>query len=302
MKQFYAAAAALALAAAFAPAGGRDAEPEPSVTYARTWEAAVEEAKFLNVPIVVHNHGFYCPPCNGVHGAVLKNKKYIAFADENTVEVISLQDLDKGMEKNDRRAATYKEKGANGQERECLVEWAGLTVEEINALHGSKAGTYNNTGSIPYTAIVDPHTLEQMDKISGGYGAGTLMEMVTAARKELEKQHGKGVSRKSLNKVRDADREIREELDKGNLAKALADSAALEKKVAKESAAVVDLAGKTRATVLEAAGKQLDEIEAMIARGEKAGAAKQLGPLARALKGTTLEERALALLEGTKAA
>ena len=34
-------------------------KPEPTVTFARTWDAAVEEAKLLNVPIVVHSHGFY---------------------------------------------------------------------------------------------------------------------------------------------------------------------------------------------------------------------------------------------------
>ncbi len=32
---------------------------KPSVTYAKSWEAAVEEAKLLNVPIVLHSHGFY---------------------------------------------------------------------------------------------------------------------------------------------------------------------------------------------------------------------------------------------------
>ncbi len=30
-----------------------------TVTFAPTWEAAVEEAKLLNVPIVLHSHGFY---------------------------------------------------------------------------------------------------------------------------------------------------------------------------------------------------------------------------------------------------
>ncbi|MGQ0614545.1 MAG: hypothetical protein ACT4PV_12490 [Planctomycetaceae bacterium] len=30
-----------------------------SVRYAPTWEAAVEEAKLFNLPIVVHSHGFY---------------------------------------------------------------------------------------------------------------------------------------------------------------------------------------------------------------------------------------------------
>ena len=34
-------------------------KPDPCVTFAKSWEAAVEEAKLLNVPIVVHSHGFY---------------------------------------------------------------------------------------------------------------------------------------------------------------------------------------------------------------------------------------------------
>lgn len=32
---------------------------KPQVTYAKSWDAAVEEAKTLNVPLVVHSHGFY---------------------------------------------------------------------------------------------------------------------------------------------------------------------------------------------------------------------------------------------------
>ena len=57
MKHLFASAAALTLAATLGSAGGGD-KPEPSVTYARTWDAAVEEAKLLVVPIVVHGHGF----------------------------------------------------------------------------------------------------------------------------------------------------------------------------------------------------------------------------------------------------
>ena len=40
-----------------AAAGG--GKPKPSVNYAKSWDAAVEEAKLLNVPMVVHHHGFY---------------------------------------------------------------------------------------------------------------------------------------------------------------------------------------------------------------------------------------------------
>jgi hypothetical protein len=34
-------------------------KPKATVTFAKTWDAALEEAKLLNVPIVVHSHGFY---------------------------------------------------------------------------------------------------------------------------------------------------------------------------------------------------------------------------------------------------
>lgn len=37
---------------------GKD-EPKPTVKFAKTWDMAVEEAKTLNLPIVVHSHGFY---------------------------------------------------------------------------------------------------------------------------------------------------------------------------------------------------------------------------------------------------
>ena len=56
MKRLTSAALLVALAAA--PGIAKKPKIGPSVTYAKTWEAAVEEAKMLNVPIVVHFHGF----------------------------------------------------------------------------------------------------------------------------------------------------------------------------------------------------------------------------------------------------
>jgi hypothetical protein len=58
MRNLFLCAATISIVAAFGAAGG-DEKPKPSVTYAKTWDAAVEEAKLLNVPIVVHSHGFY---------------------------------------------------------------------------------------------------------------------------------------------------------------------------------------------------------------------------------------------------
>ncbi len=61
MKRFAPAAllAAALLAIAFIPAVLAGGKPAPSVSYAKSWDAAVEEAKLLNLPIVVHSHGFY---------------------------------------------------------------------------------------------------------------------------------------------------------------------------------------------------------------------------------------------------
>lgn len=53
-----AAALAGALSMGAVLAGGKD-EPKPIVNVPKTWDAAVAEAKTLNLPIVVHSHGFY---------------------------------------------------------------------------------------------------------------------------------------------------------------------------------------------------------------------------------------------------
>ena len=45
------------LGGAIDPAHAGD-DVDPCVTFAKTWDGAVEEAKLLNVPIVVHSHGF----------------------------------------------------------------------------------------------------------------------------------------------------------------------------------------------------------------------------------------------------
>ncbi len=54
-----AAAVVVAFTCTVATAKNKKPKIKPGVNYARTWDAAVEEAKKLNVPIVVHSHGFY---------------------------------------------------------------------------------------------------------------------------------------------------------------------------------------------------------------------------------------------------
>ena len=50
-------AVAVAMSVGAALAGSKD-EPKAFVHLPKTWEAAVEEAKTLNLPIVVHSHGW----------------------------------------------------------------------------------------------------------------------------------------------------------------------------------------------------------------------------------------------------
>ena len=56
MKRILGLAAVLAVAASLVQGGD---QPKRSVNYASDWQAAVSEARMLNVPIVVHSHGFY---------------------------------------------------------------------------------------------------------------------------------------------------------------------------------------------------------------------------------------------------
>jgi len=49
----------LALLCVVLPALGGKPAREGGIRWAPTWEAAVEEARARNAPIVVHRHGFY---------------------------------------------------------------------------------------------------------------------------------------------------------------------------------------------------------------------------------------------------
>jgi hypothetical protein len=281
-------------------AGGKE-EPKPSVSLARTWEKAIEEAKTLNVPIVVHNHGFYCPPCWGMHASVMHNEKYIDFANENTVEVVAQQDLQKGIDEGkDKRGGMYDAKDENGKPVKYMLEWPGLTLEEMLALHSSPASTYNKSGGIPYTAIVDPHTLQEMKGLRGGQSAKTVMEEVLAAKEVLNKSHGPSLKRATLKKVEAGVKNVEATLEKSGSAKALAEFAKLEDGVAKEPDALKAKLTPVKEKLVAAAAADLDKAEGLLGSGDAKGATALLNPLKSALKGTELEAKLKELLDKAK--
>lgn len=50
---------AVVLACLAVAAAGKPKSPAAGVKWATTWAAAVEEARALNLPLIVHRHGFY---------------------------------------------------------------------------------------------------------------------------------------------------------------------------------------------------------------------------------------------------
>ncbi len=239
-----------------------------------------------------------------MHSSVLQNDKYIDFANENTVEVMSLQELKKGLDAKDKKAAQYDAVDENGEPVKYLVEFPGLTVEDIYALRKSKAPSYNETQSIPYTAIVDPHTLKQMRGLGGSQPVKKMIELVTKMREELEKKHGKGLSRKHLSTLKDAKIKAAEVMKDKGIAKALLQFNKDSKKLLKKGDKIVEMIDAHKATLLEKAGEELDNAEEMIGNEEFAKANKLLSSLKTALRKTDLEGRLtelFALLKEKKA-
>jgi hypothetical protein len=233
---------------------------------------------------------------------VLQNDKYIEFAADSCVDVVTEQDLQKAVDaKNDKRADTYDAKDENGNPVKYMMSWPNLTLEEMLALYGSPANQYNKTGKIPYVAIVDPFTLKQIKGLSST-ASKSLIEDVKAATEILVKDHGPSLKRSTKKKFEAGAKAVDETLTKSGPAKALPDFRKLEASIAKEPQSLKDEAKKLEEKILDAAKAQVDDAEGKIAAGDTKAATAILTPLSKCLKGTDLEARVKELLEKTKPA
>ncbi len=237
-----------------------------------------------------------------MHSSVLQNEKYIAFANDNTVEVIAEERLDEGRSKKDPKADEYDGKDADGKPAKLMKEWPNLTYDEMLALTSSPGGQYNHTGKIPYTSIVDPYTLKEIKGLSGGQSAKGLMEEVAVAKVQLNKDHGASLKRSVYAKYMAGEKAVQDLLAKSGAAKALPEFRKLEASIAKEPDSLKTKAKTLEESILDAAKAQLDDAEAKIGSSDLKGAAAILNPLASALKGTDLARRANELLEKIKTA
>ena len=230
-----------------------------------------------------------------MHSAVLQSKDYIKFADKSTVEVMSMSSLDKGIQKGDRKAATYT--GKDGVE--YLVEFPNLTVEEMNAMRSSKAETYNDTGKIPFTALINPHTEEEMARW-GSTSASAIMDRVKKKTKELRKEYGAGIDRKTIRTLDGAIVKSQGELAKGDYSKALGAVDKATKKSKDWPQELTAKAGRARTAIVDAATTKLDEIDAL-GLDDPTAALKDLNKVRSKLRGTGLEDRAKEMMAALKA-
>ena len=234
---------------------------------------------------------------------MLQNEKYIAFADDNTVEVIALGRLDEALkDPKDRKTETYDAKDENGNPVKYMKEYAGMTSDQLIALNSSPANGYNKTGHIPYVSIVDPYTLAEMKGQPGGFAAGGLMDAVKEAKDKLNKDHGPSVRRSVMAKADAEMKTIEADLKKDGVVKALPEFQKLEASVAKEHDVIKTKVKEFGVTIIDAAKAQLDSAEGKIAAGDVKAAKSILSPLSSVLKGTELEARVKELLDKTKPA
>ena len=278
-----------------APAGAHPAEkPKECVTFARRWADAVEEARLIVGPVVVHCLDFEARATWSYQLSVLCNKKYMDTAATSTVDVMGMINLEKAVARHDKRAATY-DAVADGVSVKFLTEFPGLTVDDVVAMASSTA-KYDTTGYAPYTAVVDPWTETSIQFFSGGQSAHSVLGAIADAKKGLEKTHGRGAARKDVRPVLSARATAKAKADAGDYAAAV-------KAVADAGAALGDKAPEVLKTSLA------DAKTAAVAAAEKAlvaletesstnpaGAKEKLTALLPKLDGTGLEARAKALL------
>ena len=226
-----------------------------------------------------------------MHSAVLQNDSYIEFASDNTVEVMAMQRLKEGVDKGDRKAEQYDAEDENGQPVKYMVEFPGLTLEEMYALNSSKAGTYNDTGGIPYTAIIDPHTEEKMSGMAGGQSAKKMIEIITQRKADLNKKYGPSLSRSVLADVQENQAECDALLAEKGAGKAIVLFNKGYKKLAKNGEKIVTMLDAYKATLLEKAGEELESADELIEALEFSDAKKILSSLKSALKKTELAPR-----------
>lgn len=228
-----------------------------------------------------------------MHRSVLQNKSYLKFAAQNTVEVICMEEIDKAERDKASTFKTYKTKDAYGDEVEYMVEFDGLTVDELKGLSNTSAiVAFMEGGKIPYTAIVDPHTGKAIEAMKGKPTVKSLSAAVLRARKVLTKEHGAGIPRKQWNALAAAEVRIDLLSIEGKFSAALKVLTKIEASLKRPPELIKSRLVVMREALEKDIGKYLDACtaEAKLDASKK----RELAAIAKALGDTPLGKRAAA--------
>ena len=228
-----------------------------------------------------------------MHSAVLQSKDYIRFARKHTVDVIVVSGLSVAVERKDRRARTFKGE-RDGEKVELMSSWPSLTLEEMLDLSRGPATSFNKSGQIPFTGVIDPHTGEVLHDFRGQRQLKKLMAELKEVREALVEEHGEGVTRDELDALSRAIASARELAAEGEYGKALTTLLGAAERFQEWPAELRERVTRVRAEILGAASAALDEIEQQI-ETDPLGARRVLLRLQPRLRGTGLEERAAEL-------
>jgi hypothetical protein len=228
---------------------------------------------------------------------VCENKAYIRFSRDNCVEVMCMKDIDQALAEKPKRAETYKTTDAYGDEIECFVKFPGVTVQQMKDLHEGEALNYMQGPLMPYTAVVDPHSLEDLVGIKRGEAstAQSFIKVISGHVRALKKKYGPGIDRKLWDFVRQGQVEIDLLLGEEKISDALRLLREMEKRSARQPEVLVRKVNASRESVLADAGERLDALEKLLAGGQSSKARRELKELAELLSGTPLGERAASL-------
>lgn len=234
---------------------------------------------------------------------MLESAVYAKFAANNTVEVVVTEEMDRAIRDKNRLIATYPDEDAYGEKVEYLVKFPGLTLDQLRALSNSRAVNYMSPAKrIPYTAIVDPHTLDEMEGLTGVPSVKDLIARIRRHAKALVAKHGKGIPRKTWNDVTAAGIQIDRLLGRNKVLEAVGTYDTIARETARLPASIRNRVAAMFDTILEDAGKRLKQIEREAAAdpGKKRKLGREAAKLARALQDTPLEESAKALVKKLK--
>jgi len=227
-----------------------------------------------------------------MHRAVLQNKAYIKYSKQYTVEVIAMEETDRAVEAKSTHVRTYTVKDAYGDEVKMLVEFPGLTLEQIQDLSNGAAIDFMEGGKIPYTAIVNPHNLKEMQAFKGTRTANDLIDAIKKHVTVLKRKYGEGVDRGLWNRVSEGEVQVDMKLAGGDIVGALEVWKHFAPMTARQHEALKNRVTAMKTSALEDAAKRLDAIAKLIADGKGRKVKRELRQLSRALSDTALAARA----------